>query len=87
MIQCLEEGNGVEKKTEREKDEGTEGEMMVYRKSKCRQIFFFYPFIPYPSSLCSLIVVEPISLQPLPIGAHKEIKPPCYQLTLYAALQ
>ena len=44
MIQCLEGGNGVEK-TEREKDEGTEGEMMVYRKSKCRQIFFtlFYP--------------------------------------------
>lgn len=48
MIQCLEEGNGVEKKTEREKDEGTEGEMMVYRKSKCRQIFFFLPLYPLP---------------------------------------
>lgn len=50
MIQCLEEGNGVEKKTEREKDEGTEGEMMVYRKSKCRQIFFFF-FTPLSLTL------------------------------------
>lgn len=59
--------------------------MREYRKSKCR--LFFHPFIPYPSSICSLIVVEPIFLQSFPIGAHKEIKPLRYQLAFYATLQ
>lgn len=44
---------------------------MAYGKRAFRFITFFFT---YTGSFCSLIMAETISLQPLPIRAHKEIK-------------
>lgn len=69
-----------EKRKEKKALRETEGYM------ESINVCLFYSFIPYPSNICSFIMVEPIFQQPFAIGAHKKIKLPCHQQAVYAIL-